>query len=159
LTSRKRVTLSAPNSGTIVDQRSKALLSVIRQIWEVARSQATRSVNSRLVQANWLIGKQIVEAEQGGKSRAVYNRRLLQTLSSALEKEYGSGFSVSSLQYMRAFFLGYPDLLEIQDAARVESEREEDSTKQHALRVNSPEVPENTWLPGHLHPALAWTHY
>ena len=42
------------------------LLQRIRQIWESARSQAARSVNSALVQANWLIGRQIVEAEQGG---------------------------------------------------------------------------------------------
>lgn len=159
MSSRKQAKLSTPNSSALVDQRSKALLSVIRQIWEAARSQAARSVNSALVQANWLIGKQIVEAEQGGKSRAVYNRRLLKTLSSALEKEYGSGFSVSALQYMRAFFLGYPELLEIHHAARVESGREGEPSKQHALRVNSPEVPGKTWSPGHLHPALSWTHY
>ena len=151
--------LSAPNSGAIINQRSKALLASIRQNWEAVRSQAARLVNAVLVRANWLIGEQIVEAEQGGKSRATYNRCLLKTLSSALEKEYGSGFSISFLQYMRAFFLGYLDLLEIQHAVPVELDREEGSTKQHALRVNLPEMSENTWLPGHLHPALAWTHY
>jgi predicted nuclease of restriction endonuclease-like (RecB) superfamily len=145
---------------TSVDQRSGALLSVIREIWEAARSQASRSVNSALVQANWLIGKQIVEAEQGGKTRASYNRGLLKTLSAALEKEYGSGFSVSALQYMRAFFLGYPDLLAIQHAMRVESGGPGTrSGKQHAPRVNSLPPSETTWSPGHLHPGLAWTHY
>lgn len=156
MTSRKRAKVPTRNSRALVDQGSEALLSVIRQIWEAARSQAARSVNSALIQANWLIGKQIIEAEQGGKSRAAYNRRLLKTLSSVLEKEYGSGFSVSALQYMRAFFLGYPDLLAIQHAPRVESGSQVDSTKQHALRVNSPETP---WSPGHLHPGLSWTHY
>lgn len=120
-----------------------ALLKSIREIGEAARSQAARSVNTALVLANWLIGKQIVEAEQGGEARAAYSRQLLATLSSSLEKGYGSGFSVSALQYMRAFFLGYPRLLEIQ----------------HAVRVVSPEAPAVAWKPGSLHPALSWTHY
>jgi predicted nuclease of restriction endonuclease-like (RecB) superfamily len=138
------------------------LLRRIRQIWESARSRAARSVNSALVQANWLIGKQIVEAEQGGKSRAAYNRRLLKTLSGALEKEYGSGFSVSALQYMRAFFLGYPYLVEKQHAPRVISGRPAKRTKQHAVRVALSDMPDangDDWSPGHLHPGLSWTHY
>lgn len=159
MTSRKRVARSTPNRGPLVDERTHALLKAVRQIWETARSQAARSVNSALIQANWRIGQQIVEAEQGGQSRAAYNRGLLKSLSRALEQEYGSGFSVSALQYMRAFFLGYPDLLVIQHAPRVESDRKGDSAKQHALRVNFPQPSEKTWLPGRLHPGLSWTHY
>lgn len=123
-----------------------SLLVAIRGIWESARSQAARSVNSALVQANWLIGQRIVEAEQGGQSRAAYNRRLLKTLSEALEKDYGSGFSVSALQYMRAFYLGYPELLRIQHAVRVES-------------GEAPTTPPEPWAPGNLHAGLSWTHY
>ena len=48
------------------------LLSAVRQIWEEARAQATRTVNTAMVRANWLIGRQIVEAQQAGKSRAGY---------------------------------------------------------------------------------------
>ena len=73
-------------------------------------------MNSTLVQANWLIGKQIVEAEQGGKSRAVYGEQLLEMLSTDLSAEYGSGFSLSAIKYMRLFFLGYPELLPIRYA-------------------------------------------
>jgi len=144
---------------TIAMPTGADLLQRIREIWESARSQAAQSVNSALVQANWLIGRQIVEAEQGGKSRAAYNHQLLKTLSGVLEKEYGSGFSVSALQYMRAFFLGYPDLLEIQHALRVESGRRTKTTKQHAVRVESSEELGNSWSPGRLHPGLSWTHY
>jgi predicted nuclease of restriction endonuclease-like (RecB) superfamily len=133
------------------DAGTAELLAAIRHIWESARLQAARSVNSALVQANWLIGRQIVEAEQKGKSRAAYSSRLLKTLSENLEKDYGSGFSVSALQYMRAFYLGYPALLGIQHAAGVESE------KQHAVRVES--APEADWQPGRLHAGLSWTHY
>lgn len=121
------------------------LISRIREIWDTARQQAVRSVNSAHVCANWLIGKQIVEAEQGGEQRAEYGKNLLKTLSRQLAREYGNGFSVSALQYMRAFFLGYPKLLPIQ----------------HALRVISAEsFQENgAWQPGLLHSGLSWTHY
>jgi predicted nuclease of restriction endonuclease-like (RecB) superfamily len=145
-----------PGAAVKDDAGKDALLTAIRHIWESARFQAARSVNSALVQANWLIGKQIVEAEQGGKSRAAYSRQLLKTLSVSLEKEYGSGFSVSALQYMRAFYLGYPALLGIQHAAGVELE------KQHAVRVESRDAtakPVDAWAPGSLHASLSWTHY
>ncbi|MDS4020753.1 MAG: PDDEXK nuclease domain-containing protein [Candidatus Competibacter sp.] len=135
------------------------LLQRIRQIWESARSQATRSVNSALVQANWLIGRQIVEAEQGGKSRAAYSSRLLETLSESLEKEYGSGFSVTALKYMRMFYLGYPELLEIRHAVRDESASASAAAKGHALRDFSATAAETDWQPGRLHAGLSWTHY
>jgi len=119
-------------NATVIDE----LLQRIRQIWESARSQAARSVNSALVQANWLIGKQIVETEQGGKSRAAYSSRLLETLSESLEKEYGSGFSVTVLKYMRMFYLGYPELLEIRHAVRDESASASAEAKSHAVALN-----------------------
>jgi len=50
------------------------LLRRIRKIWESARSQAARSVNTAHVCANWLIGEQIVQAEQGGAKRAGYGQ-------------------------------------------------------------------------------------
>ncbi len=155
----KKTSKGAALNLSLGGKRNEALLSAIRQIWETARLQVTRSVNSALVQANWLIGKQIVLAEQGGRARAAYNRQLLKTISGVLEKDYGTGFSVSSLQYMRAFFIAYPSLLEIQHSSRVESGLRVSSRKQHALRVNSQETVETVWSPGRLHPGLAWTHY
>ena len=111
------------------------LLARIRNIWESARNQAARSVNTALVCANWLIGQQIVEAEQRGKKRAGYGQALLKTLSSQLAGDYGSGFSVSALQYMRGFYLAYPELLaENQHAPRVEFDA---AQIQHAPRDES----------------------
>ena len=119
------------------------LVNRIREIWDTARRQAVRSVNSAHVCANWLIGKQIVEAEQGGEQRAEYGKTLINSLSKQLTDEYGSGFSVSSLKYMRAFFLSYPALL----------------TKSHALRDQLADQDQNAWQPGLLHSGLSWTHY
>jgi hypothetical protein len=94
------------------------LLAAVRQIWEGARTHAARTVNTAMVRANWLIGWQIVQTQQEGKGRAGYGRELLANLSRALATEYGSGFSVSALQYMRAFHLAYPDLIPIQHACQ-----------------------------------------
>jgi len=135
------------------------LIAAIRQIWQSARTQAVRSVNSTLVQANWLIGQRIVEAEQGGKARADYSRRLLETLSAALGKEYGSGFSVTALKYMRMFYLGYPELLAIRHASRDESAQDDAETIGHALRDLLKRSSEADWRPGLLHSGLSWTHY
>lgn len=123
------------------------LMTRIRDIWEASRQQAIRSVNSAHVCANWLIGKQIIEAEQGGEQRAAYGKALLKSLAQQLTNEYGSGFSVSALQYMRAFFLAYPQLVEIQHAVRVIS-----------VGITIPSQ-ETDWKPGKLHTGLSWTHY
>lgn len=130
------------------------LLGRIRLIWESARTQAARSVNTAHVCANWLIGQQIVEAEQGGAKRAAYGKALLKALSVQLSDEYGEGFSVSALQYMRSFFLGYPQLLVKQHAVRVVSGVEQ---IQHAVRGES-EMGADV-QPGVLNPGLSWTHY
>ena len=130
------------------------LLARIREIWEAARTQAARSVNTAHVCANWLIGQQIVQAEQGGERRAGYGKALLKTLSVQLADDYGSGFSVSALQYMRSFFLAYPDLLANQHAVRVDFEA---SSNQHAARADL--VDDRAWSSGILHPGLSWTHY
>lgn len=135
-------------------QPQAELLDRIRHIWESARTQAARSVNTAHVCANWLIGQQIVEAEQGGTKRAGYGKALLKTLSEQLSGEYGDGFSVSALQYMRSFFLGYPELLAKQHALRVEFDTPQN---QHAVRGES--GGDGAWRPGLLHSGLSWTHY
>lgn len=135
-------------------QPQAELLDRIRHIWESARTQAARSVNTAHVCANWLIGQQIVEAEQGGARRAGYGKALLKTLSEQLSGEYGDGFSVSALQYMRSFFLGYPELLAKQHALRVEFDTPQN---QHAVRGESGR--DGAWRPGLLHSGLSWTHY
>jgi predicted nuclease of restriction endonuclease-like (RecB) superfamily len=120
-----------------------------------------RSVNSAHVAANWLIGQQIVEAEQGGTDRAAYGTRLLETLSAQLASEYGSGFSVSAPRYMRQFYTEYPDLLQIHHAVRDESAHGAESSQmlESALRSASDGGAGPDWKPGHLHLALSWTHY
>ena len=135
-------------------QSQAELLERIRHIWESARTQAARSVNTGHVCANWLVGQQIVEAEQGGVKRATYGKSLLKALSEQLSGEYGNGFSVSALQYMRSFFLGFPELLAKQHAVRVVLDVVQ---IQHAVRGEF--ASDSDLQPGVLNPALSWTHY
>ena len=147
-------------SAAIPMKADSGLVSAVRQIWEGARTKAARTVNSALVQANWLIGRQLVEAQQAGRGRAGYGEELLLALSRALRVEYGTGFSVSGLQYMRGFYLAYPDLMPIQHALRVELANQTDSAEtkiHHAVRDELEPRPD--WKPGMLHPSLSWTHY
>lgn len=133
------------------------LLARIRHIWESARAQAARSVNTAHVCANWLIGQQIVEAEQGGAKRAAYGRALVESLSSRLSADYGDGFSVSALKYMRLFYQAYPELLSNRHAVR--DPLAATLAIRHALRDEFGTDADNGWRPGLLHSGLSWTHY
>jgi hypothetical protein len=47
----------------------------VAQIFEQARSQVARTVNTAMVQAYWLIGREIVEVEQAGPGSRGLRRR------------------------------------------------------------------------------------
>ena len=88
-----------------------------------AKIRLQRSINTEMVRAYWLIGRDIVEAEQHGEKRADYGRYLIQNLSKKLTKQFGKGFSVSTLKDIRQFYLVYSDL-EISHALRGQSAQE-----------------------------------
>lgn len=73
-----------------------------------------RSINVNMVLAYWLIGREIVEEIQEGEKRAAYGKQVLEELSEKLKKKYGSGFSVTNLQYFRKFYQVYADRSPIQ---------------------------------------------
>ena len=49
---------------------STGIVADIKQIIEQARKQAYASINTLMIQSNWLVGRRIVEEEQGGAARA-----------------------------------------------------------------------------------------
>ena len=91
-----------------------AIFRRIVDILEETRSHVARTINSAMVVAYWLIGREIVEEEQKGQKRADYGKALLQDLSRRLNKRYGGGFSVTTLQDCRKFYLTYVHRLAIQ---------------------------------------------
>ena len=57
----------------------------------------------------YALGYWIVEEQQSGKDRAGYGKKVIQTLSDALNTEFGKGFSVDTLENARKFYLNYQD--------------------------------------------------
>ncbi len=84
------------------------LLADVARVIEEARRAAARSVNAVMTATYWLIGRRIVEQEQGGQARAGYGEALMGRLSADLTVRFGRGFSRQNLQQMRQFYLLYP---------------------------------------------------
>jgi len=85
--------------------KSSRIYDRIRQILESARTSVARSVNTTQVVAYWLIGREIVEEEQKGQKRAGYGEALLQDLAQRIKSDFGSGYSVHNLKFIRQFYL------------------------------------------------------
>ena len=80
----------------------------IRGILDSARAKVYQSANFAMVEAYWQIGKSIVE-EQDGSERAEYGAGLLKELSKQMTQDFGKGFTVTNLKYMRQFYLAFPN--------------------------------------------------
>ena len=80
--------------------------SHIKEILDNARKKTYNAINFAMVEAYWEIGKSIVEM-QGGNETAEYGTNLLVLLSEKLTSEYGKGFTVTNLRYMRQFYLSF----------------------------------------------------
>ena len=80
----------------------------IRNILLAARSKVYQTANFAMVEAYWNIGKSIIE-EQGGNEKAEYGAGLLKELSKQMTHDFGKGFTVTNLKYMRQFYLTFPN--------------------------------------------------
>ena len=83
------------------------LINEIGILLQKGRERVTQSANSILVQTYRLIGKHIVEFEQGGKEKADYGSQLLDQLSKDLSAHHGRGFSRSNVFQIRQFYLRF----------------------------------------------------
>ena len=88
---------------------STALYDRVVSILDQARSNVVRAVNSNMVLAYWLIGREIVQEIQSGESRAEYGKQVIENLSTQLKNKYGKGFSPTNLKYFRIFYQTYSD--------------------------------------------------
>jgi predicted nuclease of restriction endonuclease-like (RecB) superfamily len=87
----------------------KELISNIKEILERAKKNIAKNINTEMLFAYWKIGELIVNHEHGGKVSAEYGKQFLRNLSKSLSNELGKGFSISNLQFMRRFYLNYPN--------------------------------------------------
>ena len=67
-----------------------------------------------MVEAYWNIGKSIVE-QQDGYEKAEYGSRLIAELSKQMIVDFGKGFTLTNLKYMRQFYLTFPNSHALRD--------------------------------------------
>jgi len=96
---------SVPSSGD-----ASSLLANLRAIIRESRQQALQAVDLVQVRTCWLVGRHIVEFEQGGQTRAVYGKSVLAQISAQLSAEFGKGFDRSNLYKMSQFYRSFPNL-------------------------------------------------
>ena len=73
-----------------------------------SRTELAKTINTKIVNTYYTIGKYIVEYEQKGRLRADYGSELMKKLSKELSAKLGKGFSQRNLRDMRRMYLTYP---------------------------------------------------
>ncbi|CAN5152065.1 hypothetical protein BH10PSE16_BH10PSE16_28880 [soil metagenome] len=81
------------------------LYSSIRSLVLSARNTVARGVDLVQVRTNFEIGRHVVAHKQQCESRAEYGKEVLKRLAERLTVEFGSGFSVTNLKFMRQFYV------------------------------------------------------
>ena len=146
--------MSGPSSAP----REEILFARVVEIIETARGHVARSVNTAMVQAYWLIGREIVEVEQRGEKRAGYGERVVEGLAKRLGARFGRGFSVPNLRNMRQFYLTYRQGSAVSETLAASGKRSALPSVSASNEIRSAAPSESggaTAFPSH----LAWTHY
>ena len=152
------------------DVQVESLYREISKVLEVARTSAYRAVNFAMVRAYWKVGRLVVEHEQGGRRRAAYGKKVLEALSRRLTAEFGRGFDVRNLRYMRQFYLAFPichapcdelESTEKRNASRSKSTDPptDDAGDESSVAQSKPMLrPELSWTKGRPYPSqeLLW---
>lgn len=129
-------------------KKSEDIVQDIREIIDSAQNYAYRAVNVALVFRNWLVGKRISEEELKG-DRAKYGAELIKKISSELTKDYGKGFTRSSVYRFVQFYEAFPDIFA---SSGRQSEMLSWTHYRALLQVNDPEA--RSW---YAHEAFAET--
>ncbi len=88
-----------------MENNENHFIADVKQILEQARQKAYSATAFAMIEGYWLMGKRIVEHEQQGKARAEYGTELLNNLSAAL----GKGFGSRMLRDIRQFYLTFSE--------------------------------------------------
>jgi len=117
LGNQKRDTLHSKTRNAVRSESQKTLIKSealapdffegVAKLIENARSYVGRTANLAMCVTYFAIGRMIVEEEQGGNTRAVYGKKLLEGLSKYLKERVGKGFSETTLKNARKFYQIY----------------------------------------------------
>jgi predicted nuclease of restriction endonuclease-like (RecB) superfamily len=151
-------------SKEILAPKPDALFGRVVSILEQTRANVVRAVNTNMVLAYWLSGREIVEELQGGEERAEYGKQVLEALSAGLTERYGKGFSIPNLQNFRKFYLAYSTrvVAEVQKPYPTGTQSAEGGIQYPAGTELIPPRkghPAGDELPQGFSPQLTWSHY
>lgn len=96
------------NQPATLPNLTEAFYQDIRQLIETTKAHVVTQINQALVLTYWQIGKTI-KTEVLEDGRAQYGAAILKQLAERLTREYGNGFSHSSLTRMAKFYSCIPE--------------------------------------------------
>ena len=145
---------------TDLTQEYDELYQRVTKILEEARSQIARTVNTAMVHAYWLVGREIVEVEQRGDFRAKYGERLIERLAERLNQRFGRGMSIATLRRIRSFYLSYPEGSQIpSNISQVEIRSTPLIESGNQKNRSTPLIESTHPGRGLFPPFLGWSHY
>lgn len=149
-----------PEAAASINVRGDGLMDRVVSILEQARANVVRAVNSNMVIAYWLIGREIVLELQGGDERAEYGKQVMDELSGQLTLRYGRGFSTTNLRYFRTFYTVYADRdPEIRHLECGELDTDKKRHTQGGVLDDMAQAVEHLDAVMGFSPKLGWTHY
>jgi hypothetical protein len=162
--------MSKPKKKKAAVEQPDALFGRVVSILEQAQENVVRAVNTNMVLAYWLIGREIIQELQGGEERAEYGKRVVEELSARLTERYGKGFSAQTLWKFRLFYQVYSDRIsilspsgrEFGDTGKMSPlgiELQKDSPAGAEPSASAISCPTGTELPQGFSPHLSWSHY
>jgi predicted nuclease of restriction endonuclease-like (RecB) superfamily len=139
--------------------REKALFARVVEIVEAARGHVVRSVNTAMVQAYWLIGREIVEVEQHGEKRAGYGDEVIERLALRLARKLGEGFGARTLRRIRQFYATYPEGSELPPELGGPPKRTAALSKSKPREIRTAALTKSRGASAPFPPHLGWSHY
>lgn len=133
------------------NQPQNPLFQSVKHLIEQAKTAVVRNINTTLLFTSFHIGRMIVEDEQNGKDRADYAKETLKNLSNALQKEFGKGYSVDNLQWMRKFYITYQNYATL---SRISTD-----APIYATLSRISEIPQSQTDTSEFPFSLSWSHY
>jgi DUF1016 N-terminal domain len=144
----------------IAAKKPDVLFDRIVSILDEARGNVVRAVNTQMVLAYWLIGREIVLELQGGEKRAEYGKKVVEDLSIRLTERYGRGFSKENLQFFRRFYSAYHDRITISCPLGTKSGITQiPSQVGRELALPAKSSPAGSQSAQGFSPQLTWSHY
>lgn len=131
----------------------------VADILEQARGQVARTVNTAMVNAYWLVGREIVQVEQHGQERASYGESVISRLAARLQRRFGRGFSAQNLWRMRQFFVAFPNGSKIRSRSLRELSGRAEPILSGSLREFDGLAKTSRAGTAPFPAALGWTHY